>query len=173
VRGGSRERYANGVVSALIVCFFLAHGTLGAVSLFTGNVSPLAWLVWVGVGLVAVHVALSALTSKQQLSDEEHPPSRRKVRHLALKWATGGLLAVAATAHVVIMRMGGDSAFPRVASVVVIVVVALALAVHLCVGAKSLLKDINVDRRHKMAFRVVVIAFCVAFALSALVTLAL
>jgi succinate dehydrogenase hydrophobic anchor subunit len=40
------------------------------------------------------------------------------------------------------------------------------LAVHLCVGSKSLLKDLEIDRRYKTAFRIVVCVFAAAFALS-------
>ena len=168
MRGSSKERFANGVASALIICFFTLHGMLGAAALLIGFASPFAWLVWVGVALIVVHVLLSVLTSKQQLSDKERPPSQRKVRHLALKWLTGGLLAVAATAHVVVMRMDGDTVPLRLVSTIAIVLVAAALAFHLCVGAKSLLKDIGVDRRFKLAFRIVVCTLCAVFALAAL-----
>ena len=169
MRGGSRERFVNGVVSALIVCFFLVHGTLGAISVLTGFTSPLACLVWVGVALVAVHVVLCVVTSRQQLTDEERPPSARKVRHLALKWATGALLALAVGLHIAFTGEGAVES--RSAGLLAIVVVAAALAVHLCVGSKSLLKDIGVDRRYKTAFRIVAIAFAVVFASSALLAL--
>ena len=62
-------RFANGVVSAAIVVFFLAHATLGTLLGLIGFMSPLAWLVWVGVALVGVHVMLSIFTSREQLTD--------------------------------------------------------------------------------------------------------
>ena len=54
----------------------------------------------------------------------------------------------------------------------IIAAVSAALAVHLCVGSKSLLKDLEINRRYKMAFRAVVCAFAVAFAVVMLVSLA-
>ena len=169
MRGSSRERVINGVVSALIVVFFLVHGTLGAASTFTGFVSPFAWLVWVGVALVGVHVIMSIVTSRQQLSDKEHPPSPRKVRHLVLKWCTGGLLAIIAGTHIVLVRMVGVQAMQtQVSGVLVIVVLAIVLAVHLCVGSKSLLKDLGIDRRYKTVFRVVVCVIAAAIAVAAI-----
>lgn len=151
MRGESKARLVNGVVSAAIVLLFLAHALMGGASFIWGFSSPLSVLVWVGVALAAVHVVLSVVTSREQLNDAERPPSPRKKRHLALKWATGLLLAGAAAAHV---------ALPKgpVLGVVLIAVVAVALAVHVCVGSKSLLKDIGVDRRFKTAFRIVVCA---------------
>lgn len=151
----SISRLVNGIVSAVLVVFFLAHGVLGGVSLVSGVEGTLTWLVWVGVALVVVHVMASVVTSREQLADEQRPPSARKKRHLALKWTTGVLLALCAAAHVIFK----DALAGRVA----MVLVAVALAVHACVGAKSLLKDVGVDRRYKMAFRVVVCIFVVAF----------
>ena len=129
---GSKARRFNGVVSAAITAIFLAHSVLGGLAAITGFISPLAWLVWVGVGLICVHVVASIVTSREQLSDVERPPSSRKKRHLALKWATGGLLAAVALAHVVLPK----SSELATACILALCVV---LAVHLCVGSKSLL----------------------------------
>jgi len=169
MRGNSKDRMFNGIVSALIVVIFLVHGTLGAASTFTGYVSPFAWLVWFGVALVGVHVVASIVTSVQQLNDKERPPSPRKVRHLVLKWCTGGLLAIVAGVHIVLVRTGGSPMIQsRVSGALLIVALAVVLAVHLCVGSKSLLKDLGIDRRYKTAFRVVVCAIAAAIAVSAI-----
>ena len=142
-------RGANGVVSAVIVVFFLAHGVLGAVAGLTGFMSPYAQAVWLGVALVGVHVMASIATSVQQLTDTQRPPSARKKRHLALKWVTGLALGVLALAHVAMPKSS-------LAASVVIVVLSAALAVHVSVGAKSLLKDLGIDRRYMSALRIVV-----------------
>ncbi len=163
-------RFFNGIVSAIIVVFFLAHGTMGGVSALTGFTSPFSLLVWGGVALIGVHVVASIVTSHQQLADRERPPSARKKRHLALKWATGCLLAVAACVHIVAPRvLGAAFAQSPAWNAAIIVLLSVALAVHLCVGSKSLLKDLEIDRRHKTAFRVVVCAFAAFFSLAVLV----
>ena len=156
------SRFVNGVIAAAITVLFLAHGALGGFSALTGYTSPFTWLIWGGVILIGAHVVASIVTSIQQLTDVEFPPSARKKRHLALKWATGGLLAVAACAHIVLPKNS------LTATLVVMAVIVL-LAVHLCVGSKSLLKDIGIDRRYKTAFRVVVIVLSVLFALAMLI----
>lgn len=162
-RKGSLARRANGIVCAVIVAFFCAHAVLGSVSGLTGFSSPFTWLVWAGVVLIAIHVGLSAVTSRQQLGDVERPPSARKKRHLALKWATGAVLALAACAHVVLMRtFGPETIQSHAAGAAFTVVLAAVLAVHVCVGAKSLLKDLGIDRRYMKPFRVVVVLFAIA-----------
>lgn len=157
-------RFVNGVIALVITVAFIVHGVLGSVSGLTGYTSPFTWLIWGAVGLVGAHVVASVVTSYQQLTDSKRPPSPRKKRHLLLKWVTGGLLAVAAAGHILLPK---GSAIASVA----IIIVAVTLAVHLCVGAKSLLKDLGADARHKMAFRVAVCAFAALFALGALVIL--
>ena len=169
MRGTSRSRQVNGAVSAALVLFFLAHATLGSIALLTGFASPFATLVWAGVGLVAVHVVASVVTSREQLHDRERPPSARKKRHLALKWATGCLLAVAAAVHIV-SRMPFAAAQSALLDVASIVVVAVALAVHLWVGSKSLLKDLGLDTRFQLAFRVAMCLFAAFFIMSAIIS---
>ena len=166
----STARFFNGIVSAIIVVFFLAHGTLGGISALTGFAGSLVVLVWCGVALIGVHVVASIVTSREQLVDREHPPSVRKKRHLALKWATGCLLAVVACVHIFGPRLFGEAFVQSpLVNALVIVVLSTALAVHLCVGSKSLLKDLEIDRRFKSAFRVMVCAFAVFFAVATLV----
>lgn len=169
MRKRSKARFANGVVSAAIVVFFLAHATLGSLSALVGLTSPFTFLVWVGVCAIGVHIVISVFTSREQLNDPERPPSPRKKRHLALKWATGGLLAAVAAAHIVTMRLYGAEAMQSSATgTVLIVALAIVLAVHLCVGSKSLLRDLGIESRYKTAFRVVVIVFAMFFAIAAI-----
>ena len=126
----------------------------------------------VGVAVLlvsAVKALISVFTSREQLTDVERPPSARKKRHLALKWATGGLLLAAAAVHVVVMRTWGAAAAQSTATgAVLTIVLATVLAIHLCVGSKSVLKDLGIDRRYMTPFRVVVCAFAVLFAVSAI-----
>ena len=170
MRVRSTSRLVNGIISAFIVVFFLAHGTLGCLSAVAGFHSALARLVWVGMALVLTHVIVSVVTSYQQLTDTIDPPSMRKKRHLALKWATGILLTIAVCTHVVCVEtLGWASSWVTKTGALVIALVAITLATHLCVGAKSLLKDIQAPRRYRMPFRAVACVFAVLFSLVAII----
>lgn len=170
---GSKKRFANGVIAAVILVFFLAHASLGSLSSLVGYTSPFMWLVWVGVAVVAVHVVASVVTSFEQLNDQEHPPSSRKKRHLTLKLATGALLAASIVAHILSRRVPAiviaAPFLPRLS----IVVLSAVLAWHICVGMKSLLDDIGLSNRLLMPLRVVVCAFAVAFCLAVFASSAL
>lgn len=154
MRKSSKSRFVNGVIAALITVFFVVHGLMGGLSLSAGIPSSLSWLAWGGVVLAGCHVVASIVTSKEQLSDVERPPSARKKRHLALKWATGGVLAVLAIVHMVIPK-------GSLIATVALVALSAALAVHVWVGSKSLLKDVGIDRRYQTPLRVVICAFAV------------
>ncbi|MBP3866956.1 MAG: hypothetical protein J6D25_04020 [Eggerthellaceae bacterium] len=168
VQKGPNTRFANGIVSALIVVFFLAHGLLGSFAFALPSAHPLLWVVWVGVGFVVLHVALSVVTSYQQLSDREFPPSARKKRHLALKWATGGLLAASIVAHIACMRVPvlviAAPFLPKLSTVVLSAV----LAWHISVGMKSLLKDIGLSKQLMTPLRVLVCMLAAAFCIMSL-----
>lgn len=155
-------RFVNGVIAALITVAFIAHGILGSLSSLFGLPSSLAWLVWGAVVLAGAHVVASVVTSREQLNDVERPPSARKKRHLALKWATGIALALAAAAHILLPQSSALATWA-------IVVLCIALAAHVCVGSKSLLKDLNIDRSYKTVFRVVVCAIFAACAIAIIV----
>ena len=157
----SKARLINGIIAAVITIVFLIHGALGSVSAVTGFTGSLSWVVWGAVILLMLHVAVSVVTSVQQLNDAERPPSRRKKAHLLLKWVTGGLLAIAAIAHIVLPKSMTVSAY-------VIIAVSIALAVHLCVAAKSWLADLSIDRRWKWPFRMVVCICAALFVLAML-----
>lgn len=166
----SRTRLANGVVSAGIVVFFIVHASLGSIIGLIPLHSGLAWAVWIGVACATIHVALCIATSIQQLTDTVRPPSINKKRHLVLKWATGVFLLVCAAVHVVVVRTAGaDDMISSVTGVIVIVALAVALAAHICVGSKSLLKDLNVDRSFRPAVRGAACTFAALFVLAALV----
>lgn len=169
-RPRSLARRINGIVSACIVVFFLAHGILGGVSALTDFSSPLTWLVWVGVAFVVVHVVLSIITSHEQLTDTVRPPSEAKKRHLLLKWVTGILLAVLVVVHIVVMRvLGPDAVQSSVTGVALIIALLVVLATHIGLGSKSLLKDLNVDRKWRNAFRIAICAIAVAIGILVLV----
>lgn len=170
VRKSPRARFANGVVSAIVLCFFTIHALLGTFAPVFSYTSPFRWVVWVGVGIIGVHVVLSIVTSYLQMTDAEFPPSDRKKRHLVLKWVTGLLLVGSVVLHIVCMRFpglfSGVPFVPRLATVVL----AGALAWHACVGMKSMLKDVGLGKRLMTPLRVVVCALAVVFAVMALVS---
>ena len=160
-------RLINGIISAIIVVFFIAHEALGSVGAFVGFTSPFTWVVWCGIVLVIAHVVVSVVTSVQQLTDAERPPSARKKRHLALKWVTGGALACAVAAHIAAVHSHGAASFQTTASGAVLgLLLCIMLGVHVCVGSKSLLKDLNIDRRYKGVFRIVVCALLAVVAVA-------
>lgn len=157
MRNSSRARLVNGVISVCIVVLFLVHGVLGGASALFGFSGSFSWVVWIGVAAIVAHVATSVVTSRQQLGDPERPPSSRKKRHLALKWATGGLLAVVAAVHVgSSLMLGPENVLASTSGMVLAAVLACVLALHICVGAKSLVTDLGLSRTLIAPFRVVV-----------------
>lgn len=174
MRNQSKSRFVNGVISAFIVCFFLVHGLLGSLVGVLPIKTAGAWAAWIGVAVVVAHVVVSIVTSYQQMTDEQFPPSARKKRHLVLKWCTGILLATIVCAHIVYTRATGAAADVSPAlPAVVIVILSAVLAWHICVGAKSLLKDIGLDKGLMTPLRVVVCILAVAFAVMAIATIVL
>lgn len=66
-------------------------------TLFCGAFSDeLNWAVWIGVGIIAVHVALSVGTTRQMLCDRSRPPSAKKKAHQLKKWVSGIAIGVIA-----------------------------------------------------------------------------
>lgn len=166
---GSKARFANGIIAAVLVAFFLIHAALGSLSGVVGYKSPFTILVWAGVAIVVAHVVASIITSREQLNDSERPPSPRKKRHLALKWATGALLAVLAVVHIVGMRMwGADAVQSTVTGVALTIVLAIVLCWHICVGMKSMLVDVGWSKGLLTPLRIVVIALAVVFVVMAI-----
>lgn len=174
MRKHSNIRLANGIVSAIVVCFFIAHGLLGSVSAVAPFANSFAWVVWIGMVCIGIHVVLSMATSWQQLNDPDFPPSARKKRHLALKWATGILMLVAVAVHIGFIRFYGAGATQSMVSgALVTIAVAATFAIHACVGGKSLLTDIFVDKKYLGVYRIVVCAFAVVFACATIAGVAL
>lgn len=147
MRKSSLFRFLNGLAVAIVMLIIAVHMVAGALSLSLPIPTSLSWLIWVAIGLIAAHVVLSIVTSYQQLTDKERPPSENKKRHLALKWGTGILLLAAIIAHVEGM----------LSPIAVMAVLAAVTALHVCVGAKSFLTDLNLDKRHRDAVRVAAI----------------
>lgn len=146
MRKGSTARLANGVISACIACFFLVHALIGGLAGVFDFESTLSWVAWIGVAVVVCHVITSIVTSYQQLTDKDDQPSVRKKRHLALKWATGILLATMVTIHIACAANPEVlDGVPAILPACGTAVLAALLAWHICVGMKSLLSDIGVS----------------------------
>lgn len=152
-------RRANAILALALVAFFLAHALLGALWLGGVLANELAWVAWLGVIVIAVHVIMCSLTSARQLGDERFPPSKRKKRHLALKWVTGAVLLAVILAHVLVPEELASSAV-AIAPVIIASIALFALAWHVCVCGKSLLRDLGVKTSHKTAFAIIVIITC-------------
>ena len=150
-------RKANGILALVIAILFAAHAALGALSQHVDIPHALAPLVWVGVALAVAHIVMCLFTSRSMLTDTVRPPSDKKKRHLALKWVTGAALVAAVVAHIII----GTETSGKVA----VVAVAVFLALHVCTGMKSLLKDLGWPRSLRDPLRV---ACCIILAVAAL-----
>ena len=171
---GSKARHVNGIISAVIVVFFLVHAALGSIESTPSSESPIRWVIWAGVCLVGVHVLTSIVTSYQQMTDKEFPPSARKKRHLVLKWVTGVLLASAVFVHVSnVQATGAGEAVPPEALAAATVVLAAVLAWHIFVGVKSMLTDVGLSKGLMTPLRVIVIVLAVVFAISAIAAVVL
>ena len=156
-------RRANGIAAVLLLAVFFAHAIMGAFFCWDMFSDELSWIVWVGVGIIAVHVALSVGTTRQMLCDRSRPPSAKKKAHQLKKWVSGIGIGVIAVAHVFLD-------FGSVAWAIVALLVDVALATHVCISAKSLAKDLELGSKSRYAVRVfailvallagTVIAFC-------------
>lgn len=126
-------------------------GTLFCWGMFSDELN---WAVWIGVGIIAVHVALSVGTTRQMLCGRSRPPSAKKKAHQLKKWVSGIAIGVIAAAHVLLD-------FGSVAWAIVALLIDVALATHVCISAKSLAKDLGLGAKSKYAVRV--FAILVAF----------
>lgn len=147
-------RKVNGAIAGVLCLFFLVHGILGILWTSGAINAELAFVIWAFFIAALVHGLLSIVTSRQMLHDAERPPSRRKKRHLVLKWVTGLALLLIACVHALLPEHA--AAWPSVS-----ILVALALAVHMYVGGKSLASDLGLPRGMRIAFRLVAIAWAV------------
>lgn len=154
-RTATTIRRINAAIAACLVIFFFVHAALGALSEITGHTSNLKWIVWIFAALVVVHMSLTLATSYYMVTDTVRPPSKAKIRHLALKWASGMLLLVLAFMH---MLRIADLGIPLMITLLGVI------AWHSFIGAKSLTRDLNLPRTIRTPLRVCVIAVAVAIA---------
>ena len=158
-------RKINGIVSAIILCLFLLHACLGTLSGFTSLGLGLPLVLYLGMALVLVHVVTCVVTSYEQLTDTVRPPSQKKKQHLVLKWITGVILLGIACFHIVrVNELDLASAIHSPIGTAVTIALIAALTWHAWTGAKSLLKDLNIDRKYRNVVRVLVSAVAVLLA---------
>lgn len=163
--GKPDARRACAAATACLCAILAAHFVLGGISLLLPIPHALAPLIWAGAALLVAHVGVCVVTSRQMMTDKMRPPSSKKKRHLALKWATGALVAAVAIAHVAGRAvLENDPAAP--ASLALSAALAALVGWHACVGAKSFLKDLGLDYRYRGAFRAAACAIA-AFAVAA------
>ena len=149
-------RRANAIVAALLAAFFLVHAGLAAAKICGVNLGEtFKFTVWIGVGIVVLHVILSLRTTQTMFADTERPPSTKKKQHQMLKWLTGGVLLVAVLFHF----PSGEGA-PTAYSMALIITVA-ALIWQICTGVKSLTRDLGISNTWRTAVRVVACAAAV------------
>ena len=148
-------RRINAAIAACLVVFFFVHAALGTLSEATGYTSSLKWIVWVFAAFALVHMSLCLVTSYYMVTDTLRPPSKEKICHLALKWASGMLLLVFAFMHML-----------QVANLGVPLMILLLgiIAWHSYVGAKSLTRDLNLPRAFRIPLRICIIVVAIAIA---------
>lgn len=151
-------RCINGIVSSLLIVVFVGHEISGGFLLHEPWFVSALWLVWAGVGIGIVHILLSVKMTQEMFCDKVRPPSAKKKAHQVKKWITGVILGALVAVHIVVR---GDMA----SWIVIVVLLVIALAVHLCISSKSLVKDLGLSTKCRFIFRVVVIvlAACVVF----------
>lgn len=147
----SRARRANGIVAGLLAVFFLgAHGLLGSIVALIPLDSTLSWIAWIGTAAIAVHVGLNVRVTIEKLSDPEKPPSTRKKAKIALRWATGIVLVLAIGLHVASMcTQGADAAQSTLPGVAITIALIIAIAIHVCLCMKSLIRDLGGSKELK------------------------
>lgn len=165
-----RTRRILGVVSALVVAVFAIHMVVGCIYL-GGNVSNAwAWVVWIGVALIVVHIIVAVATTVLMLTDAVNPPSRRKKNHQVLKWATGCLLLAFMAAHITQVvhgaLLGASPSF-----IVMTVALIACLTWHSWTGVKSFTKDLGLSSSWRTPFRIIICAFSCLCALALLMSI--
>lgn len=158
-------RRANAALAALLMLFCLVHPMISLAWLWLGFSDGLAWAAWTGVALCIAHIAASMITSKDMLSDAVRPPSKRKKGHLVRKWVTGCAIIALLAAH---LLLNGN----RALQTVLLSVFAVALAIHVCVGSKSLAKDLALPPNTRYAIRALAIFVAAVIVIGLVATLA-
>ncbi len=159
----SRVRKVNAIIAAVLSFFFFLHATLGIAHEQFGMSDALAFLAWFGVAAVVGHVALCIATSRYMLSDQVRPPSEKKKKHLALKWASGGVLLALVGVH--LAAGGASGAGGSIILLLATVALLIALAAHIYIGMKSLTRDLDMSKRARAPLRVVCVCVAVAVGL--------
>lgn len=144
-------RWSNGIVALLLAAFFACHEVIGALYCAGWITVKVPWFVWLAVGVIVVHIALSIGTTKQMLDDKERPPSQNKKQHQAKKWMTGIAVGLLIVVHVL-------TDFVTPAWAIIAILIDIALASHVCVSAKSLIKDLRMPSSWRFALRALAIA---------------
>lgn len=129
--------------AAVLSVLLVVHMVLGLALLIGRDAiftRPVVVLAWVAIAVAGGHVLLSVVTSIGQMTDKDRPPSRRKMRHLILKWLTGLALVALVIAHA-----SGWHASP-LSTYLPIILVTAAMCWHFHVGVKSLLSDLDLPR---------------------------
>lgn len=154
-------RRINALIAAALSAFFLVHAALGTLSRLFLNADAPALIVWLFVFAGLAHIVLCLITSKLMLTDTQRPPSRKKVNHLWLKWASGAVLAAGALFHA--LGLDGNVDW-------FIVVVDALLIWHIYIGCKSLARDLDLPRGAKTPLRIIAMAIGGAIGIVATLT---
>lgn len=141
----------NGIVALLIAAIYACHEVMGALYASGWVAGDMPWIIWLAVGVIVIHVALSLGTTKQMLDDADRPPSRNKKWHQVKKWVTGITAGLLIAAHVLT-----DLAIPAWA--IIAILLDIVLASHICVSAKSLVKDLGMPSSWRFVIRALAIA---------------
>ena len=153
-------RRINAITAVALALFFFAHAWLAAAKLCGIDLGEtFKWTVWVGIGVVVLHVILCLRTTQTMFNDTERPPSAKKKRHQMLKWLTGGVLVLAVLFHF----PSGEGVSPLY--VAGLIITAAALAWHVWTGTKSLTRDLNLPSSLRIAMRIAVCAAALSLAL--------
>lgn len=144
-------RRFNGIASLLLLAVYTAHAVMGTLFCWGVVSGEASGIVWIGVCVIALHVAQSIGTTRQMLDDKESPPSAKKKGHQAKKWVSGIAVGATAVAHALLT-------FGSMSWAVVTILLDVALATHICISVKSLVKDLGFASGLRYAIRVPTIA---------------
>ena len=144
-------RRANSIIALLLLAVFAAHAIMGTLFCWRMLSDELSWVVWVGIGITAVHVVLSVGTTRQMLCDKSRPPSAKKKAHQLKKWVSGIVVGTIAVAHALLI-------FGSTTWAIVSLLVDVSLAAHICISAKSLTKDLGFVSGFRYAIRALAVA---------------
>lgn len=159
-------RRANALVCALLIIFFVFHVIIGTVLWYGALGMSMALVAWAGVGLVAIHLILSIVTTALGVKPPEHyaaldqsgkkQPSRRS-KHV-LKWITGLLMISLLILHLTVGDLVGNLHYTKGALVALILLI--LIGIHVYIDIKSFTRDLNLSPRTRVPFQVGVIFFC-------------